>query len=106
MSRKHKKLPRTKAVIYFRGDEVDKIVGELNWTQASKAAHELYRGYVQHTRRYKLRRFLRRLRNRIAAALDSALTFHDEIRANDIRPIGLIEERNTYERVFELGADK
>lgn len=115
MSRR-KKAPRVKMIVKCRGGKAI-IKTNMTYEQCADVARALYRQDVNQLTRdkakgffHKLWRFLHKLPrfliDEIADRMESAFAYHEQVHGDVIRPIGLIEERNTYERVFEMGADK
>ena len=58
--------------------KVKKIIGNIGQTRANRAAYQLWRGNVEPTRWYKLRRFFKRLSTEISARAILAADYHNE----------------------------
>ena len=58
--------------------KVKKITGNIGQTRANRAAYQLWRGNVEPTRWYKLRRFFKRLSTEISARIALAADYHSE----------------------------
>ena len=69
---------------------VKSVKGNIGQTRANLAALQLWRGNVEPTRWYKLRRFIRRLSTEISARAALAAEFQDEY-FDDVTYIGLEE---------------
>lgn len=70
--------------------KVKKITGNIGQTRANRAAYQLWRGNVEPTRWYKLRRFFKRLSIEVSRRAALAADFHDEY-FDDASFIGLEE---------------
>ena len=70
--------------------KVKKITGNIGQTRANRAAYQLWRGNIEPTRWYKLRRFFKRLSTEISARAILAAEYHNE-RFDKVPYIGLEE---------------
>jgi hypothetical protein len=70
--------------------KVKKITGNIGQTRANLAAFQLWRGNIEPTRWYKLRRFFKRLSTEISARAILATEYHSE-RFDEVPYIGLEE---------------
>ncbi len=70
--------------------KVKKITGNIGQTRANRAAYQLWRGNVEPTRWYKLRRFFKRLCTEISTRAILAADYHNE-RFDEVPFIGLEE---------------
>ena len=66
--------------------------GTTGRTRMSKAALVLWRGEIEPTTGYKLRRFFRRLGHEISRRANMAANFYDEESVNALPHIGLLED--------------
>jgi len=78
---------------YDKHGNVKKISGNVGRTRMNRAALELWKGNIEPSFGYKLRRFIRRAVNTLDAMLDEAerIAFAPEPRADEITFIGLEE---------------
>lgn len=81
----------TVKIKYDKHGNVKKITGDVGRTRMNRAAWELWRGNVEPTTGYKLRRFIRRLFNELSARAALAASFCDEESAAAVPLIGLEE---------------
>lgn len=79
-------------IIYTKNGEVKKVVGNVGRTRMSKAALVLWRGEIEPTTGYKLRRFFKRLGHEISRRATMAANFYDEESVNVVPHIGLLED--------------
>lgn len=63
-------------IIYTKNGEVKKVVGNVGRTRMSKAAFVLWKGKIEPTTGYKLRRFIRRALNELSARAEAAYAYH------------------------------
>lgn len=56
--------------------EVKKITGNIGQTRANRGALELWKGNVEPTTGYKLRRFIRRAFNELSTRAEAAYAYH------------------------------
>ena len=56
--------------------KVKKITGNIGQTRANRAAYQLWRGNVEPTRWYKLRRFFKRLFNELSTKAEAAYAYY------------------------------
>lgn len=74
---------------YDRTGAVKKIKGNIGRTRANRAALELWKGNVEPTFGYKLRRFIKRMAAEISAR---AAVFCDEESVKAVPHIGLLDD--------------
>ena len=77
-----------------RHGNVRHVVGNVGQTRMNKAANELWRGNIEPTFGYKLRRFIRRFAKTADHWFDEAAetAFGTDVPASEIEYIGLLEE--------------
>ena len=61
---------------YDKHGNVKKVVGDVGRTRMNLGALKLWRGEIEHTKRYKLRRFIRRAFNEISLRAEAAYAYH------------------------------
>ncbi len=78
---------------FDRHGNVKKVIGDVGRTRMNRAALELWKGNIEPSFGYKLRRFIRRAVNTLDAMLDEAerIAFTPEPQADEITFIGLEE---------------
>lgn len=83
----------TVKIKYDRNGEVRKIKGNIGRTRMNRAALELWKGNVEPTTGYKLRRFIRRALNELSTRAETAYAYHTMIapQACEVPVIGLEE---------------
>lgn len=81
----------TVKIKYDRAGAVKKIKGNIGRTRANRAALELWKGNIEPTFGYKLRRFIKRIATEISAR---AAIFCDEGSVKAVPYIGLEEHTN------------
>lgn len=79
-------------IIYTKNGEVKKVVGNVGRTRMGKAALVLWKGEIEPTTGYKLRRFFKRLGHEISRRANMAANFYDEESVNAVPHIGLLED--------------
>lgn len=79
-------------IIYTKNGEVKKVVGNVGRTRMSKAALVLWRGEIEPTTGYKLRRFFKRLGHEISRRATMAANFYDEETVKATPYVGLLED--------------
>ncbi len=84
----------TVKIKYDRNGEVKKIIGNIGRTRMNRAALKLWKGEIEPTAGYKLRRFFRRLFTELSAHAEAAYAYHTENAplACDVPVIGLLPE--------------
>lgn len=80
-------------IIYTKNGEVKKVVGNVGRTRMSKAALVLWRGEIEPTTGYKLRRFFKRLGHEISRRANMAANFYDEETVIPLSYVGLLEDK-------------
>ena len=77
-----------------RNGNVRRVVGNVGQTRMNKAANELWRGNIEPTFGYKLRRFVKRAVLTFNAKMDEAaqIALGTDVTASEIEYIGLLEE--------------
>ena len=77
-----------------RNGNVRRVVGNVGQTRMNKAANELWRGNIEPTFGYKLRRFIRRaaITFNVKMAEAAAIAYGTDVPASDVPVIGLLEE--------------
>ena len=77
-----------------RNGNVRRVVGNVGQTRMNKAANELWRGNIEPTFSYKLRRFFRRAALTFNAKMDeaAAIAYGTDASAAEVPFIGLLEE--------------
>ena len=84
-----------KATVKFdKYGNVKSIKGNIGRTRMNRAALELWKGNVEPTTPYKLRRFIKRLANEIARRIEMAANYYDEESVAAIPVVGLEEHVN------------
>lgn len=80
---------------FDRHGNVRHVVGNVGQTRMNKAANELWRGNIEPTFDYKLRRFLHRFRLTADHWFDEAaqIALGTDVPASDVPVIGLLEDR-------------
>ena len=79
-------------VIYDRHGNVKKIKGNIGRTRMNLAALELWKGNVEPTTGYKLRRFIKRMFNELSTRAEAAYAYHTGCpQACEVPVIGLEE---------------
>lgn len=63
-------------IIYTKNGEVKKVVGNVGRTRMSKAALVLWRGEIEPTTGYKLRRFFKRMFSELSNRAEMASRYH------------------------------
>ena len=83
----------TVKIKYDRHGEVKKITGNIGQTRANRGALELWKGNVEPTTGYKLRRFIRRAFNELSTRAEAAYAYHtmNAPQACEVPVIGLEE---------------
>ena len=78
-----------------RNGNVRRVVGNVGQTRMNKAANELWRGNIEPTFGYKLRRFIVRAAKTFNAKMDeaAAIAYGADVPAAEVPYIGLLEER-------------
>lgn len=66
----------TVKIKFDRYGEVRKITGNIGQTRANRGALELWKGNVEPTTGYKLRRFIRRALNELSVRAEAAYAYH------------------------------
>ena len=66
----------TVKIKYDRHGAVKKITGNIGQTRANRGALELWKGNVEPTTGYKLRRFIRRALNELSVRAEAAYAYH------------------------------
>lgn len=61
---------------YDKHGNVKKVVGDVGRTRMNLGALKLWRGEIEHTKRYKLRRFFKRLFNELSTKAEAAYAYH------------------------------
>jgi hypothetical protein len=77
---------------FDRNGNLKKVVGNVGQTRMNRAALELWKGHIEPTTGYKLRRFIKRFFLTLKSRYYSALAFHEEISAAEIPTIGLLPD--------------
>lgn len=79
---------------FDRHGDVRHVVGNVGQTRMNKAANELWRGNIEPTFSYKLRRFIRRFAKTADAWIDGCakIALGTDEAAEDVPTIGLLEE--------------
>lgn len=77
-----------------RNGNVRRVVGNVGQTRMNKAANELWRGNIEPTFGYKLRRFIRRFAKTADHWFDEAaqIALGTDVPAGEVEFIGLLEE--------------
>lgn len=78
-----------------RNGNVRRVVGNVGQTRMNKAANELWRGNIEPTFGYKLRRFIRRaaITFNVKMAEAAQIALGTDVPASDVPVIGLLEDR-------------
>ena len=86
----------TVKIKYDRHGAVKSIRGNIGRTRANRAALELWKGNVEPTAWYKLRRFIRRAFELLMIRAEAAYAYHMDIHhnAHEVPVIGLLEDSN------------
>ena len=86
----------TVKIKYDKHGNVKKITGNVGRTRMNRAALKLWKGEVEHTKGYKLRRFIKRFFTEMSARAEAACAYHivGSPQACEISFIG-IEEHGT-----------
>ena len=82
----------TLKVKYSKNGEVKSIKGNIGRTRMNRAALELWKGNVEPTTGYKLRRFIHRLAREIKHRAEMASRFYDTESVQAIPVIGMLED--------------
>ncbi|MBQ2212849.1 MAG: hypothetical protein II410_08200 [Ruminococcus sp.] len=77
-----------------RNGNVRRVIGDVGQTRMNKAANELWRGNIEPTFGYKLRRFIRRFAKTANHWFDEAaqIALGTDVPASEIEYIGLLED--------------
>ena len=77
-----------------RNGNVRRVVGNVGQTRMNKAANELWRGNIEPTFGYKLRRFIRRFAKTADHWFDeaAAIAYGADVPAAEVPFIGLLED--------------